>query len=79
MAAIFYSTRSNAQAPLRPENCVTALTAGLRPSLQIVDERQALLVATFQAVVGHKPVYIPLDIEQGVDPFDCFERHKRDR
>lgn len=53
--------------------------SGLKPSLQIVDERQAFLVATSQALIGRKPVDLPLDIEQAVDPFDGFERHRRDR
>lgn len=32
--------------------------------MQVVDERQAFLAATFQALIGRKPVDLPLDIEQ---------------
>ncbi|EKJ97391.1 hypothetical protein C241_01684 [Bradyrhizobium lupini HPC(L)] len=45
----------------------------MKPSLQIVDERQAFLAATFQVLIGRQPVDLPLDIEQAVDPFDGFD------
>jgi hypothetical protein len=51
----------------------------LKPSLQIINERQAFLAATFQALIGRKPVDLPLDIEQRVDPFDGLQCQWRDR
>lgn len=51
----------------------------MKPGLQIIDERQAFLAATFQALIGRQPVDLALDIEQAVDPFDGFERHRRER
>ena len=60
-------------------NCVIALPARFEASPSIADERQTVSPATLQAFIGDKPVDLPLDIEQDVDPLDGFERHRRDR
>ncbi len=47
--------------------------------MQIIDERLAVLTPALQALVGGKPVDLPFDVEQTIDPFDRFQSHGRDR
>ena len=43
--------------------------------MQFLDERLAVLAAALQALLGGKTVDLPLDIEQGIYPFDGLQRH----
>lgn len=61
--------------PRRMENCETTLLSPFEPVAQFTDDRLTVSAAALQTLIGRKPVYIPLDIEQGVDLFDGFERH----
>ena len=47
--------------------------------MQFFDEWLAVLAAALQALLGGKTVDRPLDIEQGIDPFDGLQCHRRDR
>lgn len=47
--------------------------------MQFFDEWLAVLAAALQALLGAKAVDLPFDIEQGIDPFDSLQRHRRDR
>ncbi|MCY1301405.1 hypothetical protein D9M70_510160 [compost metagenome] len=51
----------------------------MKPVAQVADERQAVPASTLQALVGGKSVDLPLDVEQGIHPFDGFKCHRRDR
>jgi hypothetical protein len=48
------------------------------PGLQIGDERRAKFLADALAPFGALSVDRPLDVEQGVDPADRFQRQGRD-
>ncbi|WP_421581053.1 hypothetical protein [Shinella sp. M31] len=43
------------------------------------DAGEDKLAAEIAAKASAEPADLPLDIEQGVDPFDGFKRHRRDR
>lgn len=47
--------------------------------MQFFDERLAIFAAVGQTLLGGKTVDLPFDIEQGIDPFDGLQRHRRDR
>jgi queuine/archaeosine tRNA-ribosyltransferase len=51
----------------------------LKPIVQVADKRQAVFAATLQAFGGGKAVDLALDVEQGIDPFDGLQCHRRDR
>jgi hypothetical protein len=48
------------------------------PGFQIGDQRRAELLADGAAPFGSLAVDGPLDLKQGVDPADCFQRQGRD-
>ena len=47
--------------------------------MQLFDEWLAVFAAALQTLLGAKTVDLPFDIEQGIDPFDGLQCHRRYR
>lgn len=47
--------------------------------MQLFGEWLAVFAAALQTLLGAKTVDLPFDIEQGIDPFDGLQCHRRYR